>query len=214
VGKASKEKWMRRLHRLEIAVAAQSQAWHTHPLLRMFGSLSITILFTVVGAMVKDLRWLLWVAGACACFPLWIASSNIIKPAWAILRIPIFALSIGLVGYALYALNGWIEPMPDEVASFHVIGSEVGFNSRNHNQLIANTYIHIDASEADIATYSFGGITKTPADEQQVINELRKIVLGLVKQGDGLHFTAQRNETKWFTVEGPILSDEQVQQYK
>lgn len=108
----------------------------------------------------------------------------------------------------------YLNLKPNDVASFHVVGGHVAFNSRNPNQLIANTYIRNDAGEADIVVYSSGGIAKVTADQQQVIKELRKTVLGSVKQGSGLHFTVRRNETKWFTVEGPVLLSEQVHQYK
>lgn len=103
---------------------------------------------------------------------------------------------------------------PNDVASFHVTGTQVAFNSRNPNQLIANTYIHNDAGEVNILVYALGRMAKASADEQPVINELREIVSGDVKQGGGRHFTVRKNEARWFTVESPVLSDDEIQQYK
>lgn len=108
----------------------------------------------------------------------------------------------------------YLNLKPNDVASFHVAGSHVAFNSRNHNQLIANTTIQNDAGEADIVVYGSGGVAKASAEKQPVIDELRKMVSDVAKQGDGLRFTVRKNETKWFTVESPVLSDEQVQQFK
>lgn len=108
----------------------------------------------------------------------------------------------------------YLNLKPNEMSSFHVVAGHVAFNSRNPNQLIANTYIRNDAGQADIVVYASGKIAKVTADQQQVIKELHETVSGDVKQGDGLHFTVPNNEIRWFTVPSPVLSVEQVQQYK
>lgn len=102
---------------------------------------------------------------------------------------------------------------PNELARFHVIGSQVAFNNRNPNQLIANIYIENDAGDADIVAYSAAGIASVTNNQQDIIKELRKTVSDFIKQGEGLHFTVLAKEKKWFTVQGPVLSDDQVQQY-
>jgi hypothetical protein len=112
----------------------------------------------------------------------------------------------------LYVIYVVLEP--NDRARFHVIGVQVAFNSRIPNQLIANIYIHNDAGEADIVAYSYSGLAKADADQREVINELRKVLSGLVRTGQGLHFTVRGNEDKWFTIVGPTLSDEQVEQFK
>jgi hypothetical protein len=103
-------------------------------------------------------------------------------------------------------------PDQSQFARFHIVNTNVGFNSQNPNQLVANIYVQNDAGDADIVAYS-ETVVATVAADQTIIDQLRKAVAGLVEEGAGLHFKVRAKEIKWFTVPGPVLSFDQIKKY-
>lgn len=54
----------------------------------------------------------------------------------------------------------------------------------------------------------------TVAEEQTVIDQLRKTVAGFVGEDAGIPFKVPAKEMRWFTVAGPVLSIDQIEKYK
>jgi hypothetical protein len=99
-------------------------------------------------------------------------------------------------------------------ARFHTIGTGVGFSSQTPNQLVANIYFQNDAGDADIVVYWSNGVALTTvAPNQTLIDESLKYVADVVQKGDGIHFKVRSKEGKWFTILGPVLSNNQVENY-
>lgn len=210
MGNASRRKWMRRL---EAALSASSQhtlpPWYESNLLWFGLTTFIAIILTLVPAMKHDLRWLLWIAWIFASIPLWMINNQVTQQSWKILRIPSFVLSISLVGYGLYALNGLLEPSPVEHAQLHItrrgpIVTKQGFPARL-DVYYANRG-EIDAIEVATATtmkfVELGNtVDSARRTEESVIDELKNnlsspnMIKGTVPPGAEFHFT----------IQGPIL---------
>ena len=123
----------------------------------------------------------------------------------------LIALSGLLTICLLLAYAAW--PDQSQLARFHTIATNVGFNSQNQNQPIANIYIQNDARDADLVVYSAAFVATVAAD-QAVIDQLRRTVDGIVEEDDGIDFKVLAKEGKWFTVFGPVLSIDQIEKYK
>jgi hypothetical protein len=124
------------------------------------------------------------------------------------LNIPLIASAIiTMLIIASFAIWGFWLLRTDEsqFARFHIVSTEVAFSSQNRNQLIANIYFQNDAGDADVVVYGATGLA-TQAADQAAIDQLRKVVADLIKEGNGIHFKIRSKEIKWFTAQGSVLS--------
>jgi hypothetical protein len=131
------------------------------------------------------------------------------------LNIPLIASAILTMLFVVsLAIWGFWPVRTDEsqFARFHIVSTEVAFSSQNRNQLIANIYFQNDAGDADVVVYGATGLA-TQAADQAVIDQLRKVVADLVKEGNGIHFKIRSKEIKWFTAQSSVLSVDQVEKY-
>jgi hypothetical protein len=125
-----------------------------------------------------------------------------------------FALGGAIVAFFWSEIFQWSWTDQSQLARFHTIGAQVSFSSQNHDQLIANIYFQNDSGDADIVVYWSDAVAATTATPNQaVIDQLQKSVADVVRQGGGLHFNVRSKEGKWFTVLGPVLSNDQVEKY-
>ena len=131
------------------------------------------------------------------------------------LNIPLIVSAIiTMLVIASFAMWGFWLFRTDEsqFARFHIVSTEVAFSRQNPNQLIANIYFQNDAGDADVVVYGATGLA-TQAADQAVIDQLRKVVADLVKEGNGIHFKIRSKEIKWFTAQSSVLSVDQVEKY-
>jgi hypothetical protein len=63
-----------------------------------------------------------------------------------------------------------------------------------------------------VVVYTASGLATKTAD-QAAIDQLRKMVADLVKEGNGIHFKIRSKEIKWFTAQGSVLSVDQLEKY-
>jgi hypothetical protein len=136
------------------------------------------------------------------------------------LNIPLIVSAIiTMLVIASFAMWGFWLFRTDEsqFARFHIVSTEVAFSRQNPNQLIANIYFQNDAGDADVVVYGATGLATQPAD-QAAIDQLRKAVADLVKEGNGIHFKIISKElnglllrvlscplTKWKNITGGSL---------
>jgi hypothetical protein len=108
MGKSSKRKWE---NRIKVALTSKQQnPWYESNLL--WGSLGLTaaIVLTVAAAMVKDLRWVLWIAWLCSWPTVWLITKNISSRNGKIAGV---VFGVGIMGAFLYKVNLWLEPQTD-----------------------------------------------------------------------------------------------------
>lgn len=89
--------------------------------------------------------------------------------------------------------------------AFHIMGENASFSSQSLNQLIANVYLQNDGDDADIAvasTAAFG-----PNKESEQAKGVTLVKQNIPPKAD-LMFRVHSHEARWFTVQGPLLSDE------
>ena len=113
MGKASRNKWIRRIQAMEGASAANKNyeelPWYESNLFWVPVTTVVGIILTVAAAIKNDLLWLLWVAYLLACYPLWVISQNLLRCGRGF-RIGMFFSLVMFVGLGFLALNQWLEP--------------------------------------------------------------------------------------------------------
>jgi len=93
-------------------IAAPTQpVWYQSTLLWGSASLAVTIVFTVVAAMKKDLRWLLILAWPFGCIAAWELIGYFARPKRVRMLITICAAL--LFGISLFGMNLWLKPQPE-----------------------------------------------------------------------------------------------------
>jgi hypothetical protein len=146
----------------------------------------------------------------------------LLHPCWHLPWIKNKSLRIRLVVCGILALVcamlGYLSwPSDDNIAVFHVVGFQVARSSQNLHQLIANITIQNDGGNAQIVCYGATFVAKSTDDEKErgkLLKELQSLVQKYVREGGGLKFTVRPKESRWFTNFGPILTDEQIAQYR
>jgi hypothetical protein len=120
MGKASRRKWENRL-KSALTSKPETPWWESN----VFWTGFVSIILLVVGSVVKDLRWLLWLAWLCSFPTVWKLVAKIIPPSWLgvgkyrRLTIFLFIFGITITGGSLYGLNVLLEPeSPDLIAEF------------------------------------------------------------------------------------------------
>jgi hypothetical protein len=74
------------------------------------GGICLAIVFTVVAAMKKDLRWMLILAWPFAVITLWTITAAF---RYKTVRVLLTAIIAILVAFGLYRLNVWLRPIPE-----------------------------------------------------------------------------------------------------
>jgi hypothetical protein len=128
------------------------------------------------------------------------ADRNIFIPLCALVAM-LFVASVAIWGFR----PNWKDD--SKVANFHVVATDVAWNSQNLNQLIANIYFQNDAGDADISTYSATGFSPN-AEDKSLIDQLRKNVTKIEHENKALHFNVKSKEIKWFTIPGAVLPND------
>jgi hypothetical protein len=97
----------------------------------VWGSIGIgaALVLTVVAAMVKDLRWLLWIAWLVFWVPVWVVTKRISQPKC---EPAYFVLGVIIFGLPLYGTHVSLEPKADTV----VLGPQLSVESEEHFYLI------------------------------------------------------------------------------
>lgn len=119
MGKASREKWERKLRQAvqitsQNSFVASQSPWYESQALWFGVATVVTIVLTVVVAAMKgDLRWLLCFAWAASVYPIWIISNNI-GIGRRSFKIIFFLVVLSLGGWAFYELYGSLTPQEHE----------------------------------------------------------------------------------------------------
>jgi hypothetical protein len=106
MGRASREKLMRRMQAIESALSARAHMrspWYESNLLWTMVNVFLAIILAVVPTLKRDLGWLFWVAWVFAGIAIWIVSKNFAKLLPT--RFALFFLAVSAVGFGLYSFN-------------------------------------------------------------------------------------------------------------
>jgi hypothetical protein len=132
--------------------------------------------------------------------------SALLAAGWALIDIPLRRFEIevdrytrltalavvAMVFVASVAMWGFWPSWNDDskVANFHIVATDVAWNSQNQNQLIANIYFQNDAGDADVSTYSATAFSPN-AENKALIDQLRKNVTQIQHENKALHFNVK-----------------------
>jgi len=119
--------------------------WYESNLLWGPVALGVSILLTVVAAMMHDLRWLLWLALPCFLFACWSVGKGRTRPWW---RWTLLAVYLVLACGGLYLIsvrlrpteestNTKLEVQPSQVSSPPVVASSSETSSHGEEQMLA-----------------------------------------------------------------------------
>jgi hypothetical protein len=108
--------------------------------------------------MIKDLRWLLWLAWGSAWTPLWIVSSNLTNEKYG--RPVVFLLGVILVGFGLYVLNRSLDPT-------YISDAQLCSNAISHAQRMRDFYRERQLQENQLSEQYAPMIDKAITQEEK-----------------------------------------------